>query len=307
MRDSHTLCCAVDRRTDIADDPGKTKLLQGPSIPLRNALKHELPIRLSIFAIVLIAMALWESSAPRRIRSFARAVRWPANLGISLLASLLMRILLPLGAVGFASYCTVHRWGLLSALALPQVLSVIVTLIALDFVIYLQHVMFHAVPALWRIHRMHHTDLDFDVTTGVRFHPLEIVISMAIKLVAVAALGAPAAGVLLFEILLNATSLFNHSNIAMGSTADTLMRLLIVTPDMHRVHHSIVVRETNSNFGFNLSWWDRLLGTYRDQPAAGHLAMTIGIEDFRDPGELGLSRMLVRPWRGGTGKYSING
>jgi sterol desaturase/sphingolipid hydroxylase (fatty acid hydroxylase superfamily) len=252
-------------------------------------------------------MALWEAVAPRRVPSFARTARWPANLGISLLDSLMVRILLPLGAVGFASYCTAHRWGLLNTLVLPPLSSVIVAIIALDLVIYLQHVIFHAVPALWRIHRMHHTDLDFDVTTGVRFHPLEIVISMAIKLATIAALGASAAGVLLFEILLNATSLFNHSNVTLASQADALMRLLIVTPDLHRVHHSIVVRETNSNFGFNLSCWDRLLGTYRDQPEDGHLAMTIGIADFRDPRELVLSRMLVQPWRGGTGEYPING
>jgi sterol desaturase/sphingolipid hydroxylase (fatty acid hydroxylase superfamily) len=270
-------------------------------------LKHELLIRLGVFIAVLIAMALWEAIAPRRARSFARAARWPANLGISILDSLVVRLLLPLGAVSFASYCTAHQWGLLSAITLPKFVSVIVAFITLDLAIYLQHVMFHALPALWRIHRMHHTDLDFDVTTGVRFHPIEIVISMAIKLATIAALGAPAAGVLLFEILLNSTSLFNHSNVAMASTADSVVRLLIVTPDMHRVHHSIVVRETNSNFGFNLSWWDRLLGTYRDQPAAGHLAMTIGIEDFRDARELKLPRMLIQPWRGATGEYPING
>lgn len=278
----------------------------GDKSKFRTALKHELPIRLGVFAAVLIAMALWEAIAPRRIRSFPRVARWPANLGISVLDSFLMRVLLPVGAVGFATYCTAHRWGLLNASSTPTVLSTLATILALDFVIYLQHVMFHAVPALWRIHRMHHTDLDFDVTTGVRFHPLEIVISMLIKLAAIAALGASATGVLVFEILLNATSLFNHSNIAMGPTADALVRRLIVTPDMHRVHHSIVVRETNSNFGFNLSWWDRLLGTYRDQPAAGHLAMTIGIEDFRDPRELGLPRMLIQPWRGEAGGYPIN-
>jgi sterol desaturase/sphingolipid hydroxylase (fatty acid hydroxylase superfamily) len=270
-------------------------------------LKHELLIRLGVFIAVLIAMALWEAIAPRRARSFARAARWPANLGISILDSLVVRILLPLGAVSFASYCTAHQWGLLSAITLPKFISVIVVIITLDLVIYLQHVMFHALPALWRIHRMHHTDLDFDVTTGVRFHPIEIVISMAIKLATIAALGAPAAGVLLFEILLNATSLFNHTNVAMASTADPLLRLLIVTPDMHRVHHSIVVRETNSNFGFNLSCWDRLLGTYRDQPAAGHLGMTIGIEEFRDRRELKLPRMLIQPWQSGTGEYPING
>jgi sterol desaturase/sphingolipid hydroxylase (fatty acid hydroxylase superfamily) len=272
----------------------------------RNALKHELLIRLAVFIAVLTAMALWEAIAPRRARSFARTARWPANLSISILDGLVMRILFPLGAVGFGSYCTAHQWGLLSAIRLPKLLSVIVAIIAFDLVIYLQHVMLHAIPAFWRVHRMHHADFDFDVTTGVRFHPLEIIISMAIKLATIAALGAPAAGVLLFEILLNATSLFNHSNIAMPSNADALVRLLIVTPDMHRVHHSIVVRETNSNFGFNLSWWDRLLGTYRDQPAAGHLAMTIGLEDFRDASELKLARMLTQPWRGDPGKYPIN-
>ncbi len=268
-------------------------------------MKNEIPIRLGVFIAVLIVMTLWERVAPRRARSFARVARWPANLGISILDSLVIRILLPLGAVGFASYCTAHRWGFLNASSTPKLLSVFVTILALDFLIYLQHVIFHSLPAFWRIHRMHHTDLDFDVTTGVRFHPLEIVISIGIKLAAIAALGSPAAGVLLFEILLNATSLFNHSNIAMGSTADTLVRLLIVTPDMHRVHHSIVVRETNSNFGFNFSWWDRLLGTYREQPADGHLAMTIGIEDFRNARELQLPRMLIQPWCGGAGEYPI--
>ena len=271
------------------------------------ALNHETLIRLGVFAAVLFAMALWEAVAPRRTRSFTRAVRWPANLGISILDSLAVRLVLPLGAVGFASFCAAHGWGLLSAVTLPRSFAVILSVAALDLVIYLQHVMFHAIPALWRVHRMHHTDLDFDVTTGIRFHPIEIAISMAIKLAAIAALGAPAAGVFVFEVLLNATSLFNHSNVAIAPAADALVRLLIVTPDMHRVHHSIVVRETNSNFGFNLSWWDRLLGTYRSQPAAGHLAMTIGIEDFREARELNLARMLIQPWRGTPGEYPING
>jgi len=171
------------------------------------------------------------------------------------------------------------------------------TVLVLDLAIYLQHVMFHAVPVLWRVHRMHHVDLDFDVTTGLRFHPIEIALSLLIKLGVVAALGASAVGVLIFEVLLNATSLFNHGNISLPLQIDRWLRWLVVTPDMHRVHHSIVVQETNSNFGFNLPWWDRLLGTYCAQPAAGHESMTIGIEQFRDPSELRLDHMLTHPLR----------
>jgi sterol desaturase/sphingolipid hydroxylase (fatty acid hydroxylase superfamily) len=272
-----------------------------------SALNHETLIRLGVFAAVLFAMALWEAIAPRRTRSFARAARWPANLGISILDSIAVRIMLPLGAVGFAGFCAARGWGLMNVVTIPKCFTLIVSAVMLDLVIYLQHVMFHAVPALWRVHRMHHSDLDFDVTTGVRFHPIEIAISMGLKLAAIAALGTPAVGVLAFEVLLNATSLFNHGNVAIPPGADAVIRRLIVTPDMHRVHHSIVVRETNSNFGFNLSWWDRLFGTYRAQPAAGHLGMSIGIEDFRDPRELNLGRMLVQPWRGTPGAYPING
>lgn len=252
-------------------------------------------------------MAWWETIAPRRTRSFARTSRWPANAGISILNSAAVRIMLPAGTVGFAGFCAAHRWGLLNAVAPSKCFTLFASIVLLDFVIYLQHVMFHAVPALWRVHRMHHTDLDLDVATGIRFHPIEIVISMGVKLAAIAALGTPAIGVLTFEVLLTTTSLFNHANLALPLKADALVRLLIVTPDMHRVHHSIAVRETNSNFGFNLSWWDRLLGTYRAQPAAGHLEMTIGVEDFRDRKELDLGQMLVQPWRGSPGDYPING
>jgi sterol desaturase/sphingolipid hydroxylase (fatty acid hydroxylase superfamily) len=177
--------------------------------------------------------------------------------------------------------------------------------ILLDLTIYLQHVLFHAVPVLWRLHRMHHADLEFDVTTGVRFHPFEILLSMVIKLVVVAALGAPALAVLVFEVLLNATSMFNHGNVRLPAALDRLMRWIIVTPEMHRVHHSIAPRETNSNFGFNLPWWDRWFGTYRAEPAAGHENMTIGIEQFRDPRELRLDRMLAQPFREDVGAYPL--
>ncbi len=219
----------------------------------------------------------------------------------------LLRLILPAGAVGFAFFCSARGLGFFNAMHVPIWLTILPSVVILDFVIYLQHVMFHAVPILWRVHRMHHADLDFDVTTGIRFHPVEIVISMGIKLAAVALLGTPAAGVLAFEVLLNATSMFNHSNIDIPKGRDAILRMFAVTPDMHRVHHSIVVRETNSNFGFNLPWWDRLLGTYRAQPEAGHDAMTIGIEQFREARELRLDRMLTQPWRGGTGSYPING
>jgi sterol desaturase/sphingolipid hydroxylase (fatty acid hydroxylase superfamily) len=196
-------------------------------------------------------------------------------------------------------------WGLLNHLPLHRWATVVASVILLDLAIYLQHVMFHAVPALWRLHRMHHTDLDFDVTTGARFHPIEIILSMLIKFGIVAALGASAVGVLIFEVLLNATSIFNHGNVRLPVGFDRWLRWFVVTPDMHRVHHSIVVGETNSNFGFNLPWWDRLLGTYRDQPAAGHEGMTIGIEQFREARELWLDRMLLQPFRGPAGAYAI--
>jgi sterol desaturase/sphingolipid hydroxylase (fatty acid hydroxylase superfamily) len=183
---------------------------------------------------------------------------------------------------------------------------VIASVLILDFSIYLQHVVFHAVPALWRLHRMHHADLEFDVTTGLRFHPIEILLSMGIKFGVVAALGAPAVAVLIFEVLLNATSMFNHGNVRMPAGLDRALRWIVVTPDMHRVHHSVLPHETNSNFGFNLPWWDRLLGTYRAQPGAGHEAMTLGIEQFRDPGDLRLDRLLIQPFRGPASGYPIS-
>jgi len=268
---------------------------------------HETLIRLCAFVAVLLAMAAWETLAPRRKQTVGRAARWPSNIGVVMVNTGLLRLILPAGAVGFAFFCTARGWGFFNAMHLPIWLTILPSVVSLDFVIYLQHVMFHAVPILWRVHRMHHADLDFDVTTGIRFHPVEIVISMGIKLAAVALFGTSAAGVLAFEVLLNATSMFNHSNIDIPTGRDAILRMFVVTPDMHRVHHSIVVRETNSNFGFNLPWWDRLLGTYRAQPEAGHDAMTIGIEQFREAGELRLDRMLTQPWRGGAGAYPING
>jgi sterol desaturase/sphingolipid hydroxylase (fatty acid hydroxylase superfamily) len=266
---------------------------------------YEPLIRLGTFAGVFVAMAVWELLTPRRPQAIGRNWRWPNNLGVVLVDALLVRVLLPVTTIGVALVSEARGIGLFNMIAPPAWASIIVSVVLLDLAIYLQHVLFHAVPALWRLHRMHHADLEIDVTTGLRFHPVEILLSTAIKLAVVAALGTPAAAVLIFEVLLNATSMFNHSNVRVSQRIDRILRWFVVTPDMHRVHHSILRRETNSNFGFNLPWWDRMLGTYRAQPAAGHDAMTIGIEQFRDPRELGLDRMLLQPFRGDAGRYPL--
>ena len=269
-------------------------------------LANEPLIRMGLFLGILLAMALREIAAPRRRREIPRLLRWSSNLGIVALDTLLVRLLFPVVAVGLAVVAEQRGWGLLNILDLPFWLAFLLSLLLLDLTIYLQHVMFHAVPALWRFHRMHHADLEFDVTTGLRFHPVEILLSMGIKLAVVMALGPPAVAVLVFEVLLNATSMFNHSNIRIPVAIDRVLRLLVVTPDMHRVHHSIHPSETNSNFGFNLPWWDRLLGTYRAQPRDGHLGMTIGIEQFRSRRDLWLDRILIQPLRGPASGYPIN-
>lgn len=268
-------------------------------------LAHEPTLRLTAFAAIFVLMAGWEVLAPRRSQATGRLRRWPSNLGIVVIDTLLVRLAFPVAAVGVALLAEERGWGLFQALEAPAWLAIVTSLLLLDLAIYLQHVLFHAVPALWRLHRMHHADLEFDVTTGARFHPIEILLSMAIKLGIVAALGAPAVAVLLFEVLLNGTSMFNHGNIRLPAHIDRVLRWIVVTPEMHRVHHSVVPRETNSNFGFNLPWWDRLFGTYRAQPAAGHEGMTIGIEQFRDPRELRLDRMLFQPFRDDDRLYPL--
>jgi sterol desaturase/sphingolipid hydroxylase (fatty acid hydroxylase superfamily) len=242
---------------------------------------------------------------PRRARAFDRGVRWPANLGIAALNTMLARLILSAGVVGFAVEAQKHGWGLLNNFAVPYAAAILLSFVSLDLGIYFQHVVFHAVPALWRVHRTHHADLDFDVTTGIRFHPVEILLSLGFKLALVGILGPPAIAVLVFEAVLNATSMFNHSNFRIPPIIDGRLRLLVVTPDMHRVHHSIAIHETNSNFGFNFPWWDRLLGTYRAQPEAGHERMTIGIDLFRDSKQLHLGPMLLQPFRAAPGNYPI--
>lgn len=261
-------------------------------------LATEATIRLAIFLGVLAAMALWEVAAPRRRREIPRVIRWTNNLALVVVDTIILRLSFPILAVGLAVMAEDRGWGLFNNLDVPFWAGIIVSMLLLDLTIYLQHVMFHAVPGLWRLHRMHHADLDFDATTGLRFHPVEIVLSMAIKLAVVAALGAPPVAVLVFEVILNATSLFNHGNIRLPPSVDRVLRWVLVTPDMHRVHHSTDPRETNSNFGFSVPWWDRALGTYRAQPAKGHVRMEVGIPQFRTRRDLWLDRMLVQPLRG---------
>ena len=269
-------------------------------------LRQEPEVRLFFLFSILVIMAVWEVTAPRRRQEIPRLLRWSNNIAVVVVDTLLVRLTFPILAVSMALLAEERGWGLLNIFAVPGWLAFFVSLLLLDLVIYLQHVMFHAVPALWRLHRMHHADLEFDVTTGLRFHPIEILLSMALKLAIVVALGPPAIAVLVFEILLNGTSMFNHSNIRIPLGLDRILRLIVVTPDMHRVHHSIHPNETNSNFGFNLPWWDRLLGTYRAQPRDGHEGMTIGIEQFRTPRDLWLDQMLTQPLRGPASGYPIN-
>jgi sterol desaturase/sphingolipid hydroxylase (fatty acid hydroxylase superfamily) len=266
----------------------------------------ETGIRLSIFFGMLAVMALWEVLAPRRSRAVSRRRRWPSNLGIVVLNTVLVRVLLPTTAVGLAVFAQANGWGLLNLRPLSLWITVPLTVIVMDCVVYFQHVMFHAVPLFWRFHRMHHLDLDFDFTTGNRFHPGEIFLSMLIKLTVIAALGTPPLGVLIFEILLNGCAIFNHSNAFLPLRLDRVLRCFVVTPDMHRVHHSVEYDETNSNFGFNLPWWDRLFGTYRAQPRKGHREMVIGLQTIRDPVKcLSLPRMLLVPFTDHVSAYTI--
>jgi len=268
---------------------------------------HEPAIRIGFFVGVFALVALWELLAPQRALTASKSLRWASNLGLVTLNTLLLRLMFPLAAVGMAAFSAANGWGLLNHFSVPFWVAVPVAVIAMDFVIWLQHVMVHAVPVLWRLHRVHHADPDYDLTTGARFHPLEIMLSMLIKIATIAVLGPPVLAVLIFEVVLNAAAMFNHGNIRLPVGLDRVLRWVIVTPDMHRVHHSVAEDETNSNFGFNLPWWDRLFGTYRAQPRAGQLGMTIGIHGHTDPREVArLDGMLLMPFRGEVQGYAIN-
>ncbi len=269
--------------------------------------QYEVNIRLGFFFGIFAVMALWEMVAPRRALTVSRTVRWANNLGLVFLNSFVLRLLFPAAAVGMAAFTAEQGWGILNYYQLPLTLSVVLVVVTMDFIIYLQHVLVHAVPALWRLHRVHHADLDYDVTTGARFHPIEIILSMLIKFAVIVVLGPPIVAVVIFEVVLNAMSMFNHGNVRLPPGLDRVLRLFVVTPDMHRVHHSVEDNEANSNFGFNLSIWDRIFGTYIAQPRGGHEAMTIGIHQYRKPRQVSwLPGMLALPFIGKISGYAIN-
>ncbi len=273
----------------------------------QTILDNEITIRLSFFLGIFVIMAIWEVIAPRRALTVSKVLRWSSNLGIVVLNSIVLRLLFPAAAVGMAIFAQEQHWGFFNYLQWPHELEILICVISLDFIIWLQHVMVHSIPMLWRLHRVHHADPDYDVTTGARFHPLEIVLSMLIKFATIALLGPPVVAIIIFEVLLNATAMFNHSNISLPKPIDTVMRLFMVTPDMHRVHHSVEDDETNSNFGFNLPWWDRLFGTYAAQPRAGHDDMVIGIHGYNKRSEVStLPGMLTLPMKPKMNGYVIN-
>lgn len=266
----------------------------------------ELVIRLIAFVGVFLIIAFWETKYPRRTLQLSKMKRWLNNLALVVLNTVILRLVFPTAAVGMAALATEHGWGILNQVSLGFGISLLISLFVLDFIIYLQHVLFHSIPLLWRLHMVHHADMDFDVTTALRFHPIEILLSMLIKFAAILVLGPSIVAVIVFEILLNASAMFNHGNLHLPKWLDSALRLLIVTPDMHRVHHSVIKRETNSNYGFNLSIWDRLFGTYRAQPQQGHDGMTIGLNQFRDPKKQYLHWLLLLPFVGKVGEYPIN-
>ena len=277
------------------------------SLLVDHVIQHEKTIRMVFFFGMLAVMGLWEVIAPRRARTVSKTVRWVNNLALVFLNSFFLRLIFPAAAAGMAVFASEQGWGLLNYFSVPFGLAVVLSVVLMDMVIYLQHVMVHAVPVLWRLHRVHHADPDFDVTTGARFHPLEILLSMLIKFATIVVLGPPVVAVIVFEILLNATAMFNHSNVRLHPAIDKVLRLIVVTPDMHRVHHSVADDEANSNFGFNLPWWDRLFGTYRDQPRDGHVNMRIGIHQYNKPKQVSwLPGMLWLPFVGRISGYAIN-
>jgi len=269
--------------------------------------QNEKPIRMGFFFGILLIMALWEIAAPRRKLTVSKTLRWTNNLGLVFFNSFVISILFPAAAVGVAIIAKEHGYGFFNSYDVTPFIAIVASVVIMDFVIYVQHVMVHAIPVLWRLHRVHHADPDYDVTTGARFHPLEIILSMLIKFATILLLGPPVVAVILFEVILNVTAMFNHGNVGLPPALDRVLRWVLVTPDMQRVHHSVEDDEANSNFGFSLPWWDRLFGTYRDQPRAGHEGMTIGIHKYHDAKDVSwITGMLVLPFRGKISEYAIN-
>jgi sterol desaturase/sphingolipid hydroxylase (fatty acid hydroxylase superfamily) len=269
-------------------------------------MRYELLMRLVFFVVIFGVIAIWEHYFPRRTLTIPKKWRWLSNLSLMIGNPILIRLLLPIVAIDAALIAQQRSWGLLNLVDWPIWMEFVIGYTILDLFIYLQHVMFHAMPLLWRLHMIHHTDLDFDLTTGLRFHPIEAMLSMILKLIVIIAIGPSVAAVLTFEILLSGMAMFNHGNLAIGKAVDQWLRLLIVTPDMHRVHHSVIIRETNSNYGFNLSVWDRLFGTYCSQPRKGQTDMVIGLSQFRDEKNLTLPWLIILPAIGDPGKQPIN-
>jgi len=243
---------------------------------------NESIIRLGFFLFVLVGVAIWELVSPMRDLKVSKKSRWLNNLSLIVLNTVILRLVFPIAAVGVATYCKDYDIGLLNIVSIPEWSKIIVAILVLDFAIYIQHVLFHFLPFLWRFHKVHHVDLDIDLTTGLRFHPVEMILSMIIKFGVICFIGAPVLAVIVFEVVLNAMAVFNHGNIQLAKWFDKALRIFVVTPDVHRVHHSTIAKETNSNFGFNLIYWDKILGTYQAQPQKGHLDMDIGLEQYRD-------------------------
>ena len=254
-------------------------------------------IRLGVFVGMLILMMLWEATAPRRQLRYSRWQRWPINIGLSAITAVLLRF--SIGGIAYFSaiLASEMEFGLLNVLVLPEWLSLVVALILFDLAVFGQHLAMHRWPLLWRLHKVHHTDLDFDVTTAVRFHPVEIILSLVYKVIIISLLGAPALAVLIFELILSTSALFNHGNIMIPVHWDKRLRWLLVTPDMHRIHHSTTQTETDSNFGFSISIWDRLFGTYTDEPALGQKGMKIGLSQFRYSPAVTLKKLLLMPFK----------
>lgn len=262
------------------------------------SIEQETLVRAGFFLGILILMMVWEVFSPKRVLTVSRWLRWRNNLSLTVMNAFLLRLVFPVAGTSVAMYAKLNQWGLLNQVDVPAWLAIGLSIILLDMAVYWQHFMMHAFVPLWRLHRAHHADLDIDVTTGTRFHPLEMLLSMLMKFAVIVFIGAPAMGVLFFEIILNAMAMFNHSNIQIPSGVDRVLRILIVTPDMHRVHHSTIGAEMSSNFGFNLALWDKWFGTYCAQPQAGHAAMTIGLTEWRNPDFCSrLRNILMMPFR----------
>ncbi len=257
----------------------------------------ETTIRLGAFIAIFVIMAGLELAFPRRPQTLPRVLRWSNNLGIVVINTLLLRLLFPVLAVGVAIWAQSRGWGLFNLIDLPPLVEIVLAVILLDLAIYAQHVAAHKIPLLWRLHQVHHADIDIDLTTGARFHPVEIWVSMLYKMAIVILIGASPVAVIAFEVILNALAMFNHANFAMPLAMDKIVRKLFVTPDFHRVHHSVIRRETDSNYGFNLSIWDRIFGTYIAQPQKGHDAMSIGLEKFRDKKTANILWCLALPFK----------